>query len=72
MFTEKEFFSYVFDFYGAGGIYDMNVTISDIMAAYIRARYDMPYYEFEFDSVDRELIRDVLIDNFGYKFPEVL
>lgn len=68
--TEKQFFSYVYDFYGPGGVYDMGVTMQDIIAAY-ELMQELPHYDFEFDSVDREHLRDVLIEDFGYKFPDV-
>jgi hypothetical protein len=71
MYTKTEFLSYVNDFYGPGGIYDMGVTTDDLLAAYLQLA-SSPDYTIEFDSVDRERIRDILIEDFGYKFPEML
>jgi hypothetical protein len=71
MISQTEFLSYVYNFYGVGGIYDMGVTTDDLLAAYLQLA-SSPDCTIEFDSVDRERIRDILIDNFGYKFPEML
>lgn len=62
-----EFISYVSDFYGKGGIYDMGATGDMILSAtmkYIRSGKD-----FCGDSVDREFIRDIMIDDYGLVFP---
>ena len=67
----NEFVDYVMDFYGANGIYAMNVNREDILIATgmrIEARKDI---EFQGDSLDRELVRDILIERFNYKWPEV-
>jgi hypothetical protein len=71
MIQRTEFLSYVYDFYGVGGIYDMGVTTDDLLAAYLQLA-NRPDCTIEFDSVDRERIRDILIEDFGYKFPEML
>ena len=59
-----EFINYVKSFYGPGGIYDMNATDDHIIEAtfkYIRSGAD-----FCGDSFDREHVRDIMIDDFGY------
>ncbi len=67
----KEFVDYVMGFYGASGIYDMDVTRDDVLLATgmrLEGRKDI---EFTGDTFDRELVRDILIERFGYKWPEV-
>jgi hypothetical protein len=57
-----EFVEYVLSFYGTGGIYDFGATEADVRGALeerIRtASADCP---FEGDSVDRELVRDIML-----------
>lgn len=57
----EEFIEYVMSFYGAGGIYDMGATRREVeMAIGIRlGRMEIP---FDGDSVDREIIRDIILD----------
>jgi hypothetical protein len=65
----NEFVDYVLDFYGDTGIYAMGVTREHILIATdirIESRKDI---EFQGDSLDREMIRDILIEMFGYKWP---
>ena len=50
----NEFVSYVYDFYGKNGIYDMGATVSQIQTAtihYIGSDDSLPFYG---DSLDRE------------------
>ena len=66
----NEFVDYVLDFYGVSGIYPMGVTREDILVATsirIEQRKDI---EFQGDSLDRELVRDILIGRFEYKWPD--
>lgn len=66
----NEFVDYVLDFYGDKGIYAMGVTREDILIATgirMESRKDI---EFQGDSLDREMVRDILIERFGYKWPE--
>jgi len=70
-----DFLAYVEDFYGKGGIYDMGATPEQIIVAtkqYIGTVGTNPEDSFSFcgDSVDREKVRDIMIDMFGLKFPE--
>jgi hypothetical protein len=67
--TKEEFYEYVFDFYnGENGIYkDVDATYSEIIAATIkldrmyRQHGDEPVY----DSIDRERVRDFIIEGRG-------
>lgn len=63
------FVNYVFDFYGKGGIYDFGATRKEIREALtirLNTRADTP---FEGDSVDREMVRDILLDMKNVEFP---
>tara|TARA_R110002074_G_scaffold57366_1_gene141255 strand:+ start:597 stop:812 length:216 start_codon:yes stop_codon:yes gene_type:complete len=63
MNTKTEtFISYLLDFYGPGGIYDIGVTRDDILLALgIRlARNAM--LPFQGDSIDREMVRDIILE----------
>ena len=67
----KEFVSYVYDFYGKGGIYDMGATISQITTAtidYLSSLLSKQEYTFCGDSLDRERVRDIMIEKFDLKF----
>ena len=64
----NEFVSYVYDFYGKNGIYDMGATVSQIQTAtidYIASDDSLPFYG---DSLDRERVRDILTSKFDLKF----
>lgn len=63
----EKFASYVLSFYGAGGIYDMKATRDQVLIAtgVLLARNN----SFEGDSVDREWVRDIMIEQFGLVFP---
>ena len=63
----NEFVSYVYDFYGKNGIYDMGATVSQIQTAtidYIASDDSLPFYG---DSLDRERVRDILTSKFNLK-----
>jgi len=62
----KEFYDYVFYFYGPGGIYEMNATMDQIKAA--TETHLSTGVEFEGDTIDRERVRDILIEDFGLKW----
>ncbi len=57
-----EFVEYVLSFYGTGGIYDFGATEADVRSALDQrlrsASADCP---FEGDSIDRELVRDIML-----------
>ena len=66
-----EFYDYVLSFYGPGGIYPMGATLELIEQAtqdLIRI-LEIKGQEFCGDSVDRELVRDLLIDKYKLQFP---
>jgi len=58
----KEFVKYMLDFYGVGGIYDIGASNEEILVATgirIERHKDI---EFEGDSLDREKIRDIILE----------
>jgi hypothetical protein len=59
-----DFIDYVFDFYGKGGIYDFGATKPMIITATTERMQKFPDTPFDADSVDRELIRDIML---GYE-----
>lgn len=71
----KTFKAYVASFYGPGGVYDMGATakqISDATKIYRKRLADgvTPGATWgDGDSLDRERVRDILIEKFGLKFP---
>jgi len=65
-----DFVVYVEEFYGKGGIYDMGATSKQILEA-TQQYISKGEIEFCGDSLDREKVRDIMIEQFGLKFPEV-
>ena len=67
-----DFTDYVFSFYGKDGIYDMGATKEQIKKATYARLNSLKYVKtpFDQDTVDREIVRDILIDKFGLTFPE--
>ena len=66
----NEFVSYVYDFYGKNGIYDMGATVSQITTAtidYLSSLLSKREYTFCGDSLDRERVRDILTSKFNLK-----
>ena len=66
----NEFVSYVYDFYGKNGIYDMGATVSQITTAtidYLSDCLSKRQYTFCGDSLDRERVRDIMIEKFNLK-----
>ncbi len=62
--NEEQFVSYVMDFYGTGGLYDIGAREFEVRNA-IRIRQDSARYQrfsFDMDSVDREFVRDIIIE----------
>ena len=58
----KEFIDYVLSFYGIGGIYEIKATRDEILLATgIRLERDK-VTPFEGDTVDREKVRDIIIE----------
>lgn len=64
----EDFIEYVYSFYGKNGVYPMNATIPMIVDA-VGMLMTTPGWEFTGDSIDRERVRDILIRQFGLKFP---
>lgn len=64
---DRKFIDYVFSFYGPGGLYDMGATREDIAAATKIYKKESDIF-FDGDSVDRENVRDKLINDFGYEW----
>ena len=58
----NDFIEYVMSFYGPEGIYDMNATREEVEDA-LAIRLENAEIEFAADSFDRELIRDIILDN---------
>lgn len=63
----KEFVDYVMDFYGESGIYDIKATREEVWQATcirIKRCADMPLngISFEGDSLDREAVRDIILE----------
>ena len=66
----NEFVSYVYDFYGKNGIYDMGATRDNITTAtidYLSDCLSKREYTFCGDSLDRERVRDIMISKFNLK-----
>ena len=58
-----QFYRYCADFYGAGGIYDLGFTRESIVRATQIYRSRLPAgREFYGDTVDREAVRDIVLD----------
>lgn len=63
------FLAYVGDFYAEGGLYDMGATSRQIVDAFDIYAKRVGYENLALDSVDREGVRDVMIEFFGLRFP---
>lgn len=63
------FEDYVLNFYGSGGIYDMGATFKQVAEATLILRKKVGD-NFEGDTIDREAVREILIDTYNLKFPE--
>jgi hypothetical protein len=66
-----EFYNYVLSFYGKDGIYPMGANRTVVRKAtndVIRIA-KLKGQEFCGDSVDRELVRDLMISKYNLKFP---
>jgi len=70
--TLAEFHSYVYKFYGSGGVYPMGAKLKDIVTATAILIDELATTDSEFvgDSMDRELVRDILIREYGLQFPD--
>lgn len=63
------FMAYVGEFYGPGGIYDMGASVRQISDAMNILIERFGWASIAFDSVDRERVRDILIEDLGLVFP---
>ena len=63
------FLAYVGDFYAEGGLYDMGASSRQILDAFDIYANRVGYEALALDSVDREGVRDVMIEQFGLVFP---
>jgi hypothetical protein len=62
LYNREEFVQYVASFYAEGQIYDMNFSREEIENA-LDIRLQNKELEFDGDSLDRELVRDIVIEN---------
>lgn len=65
----EDFIMYVHSFYGKDGVYPMGATIPMIIDA-VGILLTEEDHDFAGDSFDREKVRDIMISQFGLKFPE--
>jgi hypothetical protein len=65
-----DFYDYVLSFYGKDGLYPMGATLPLIQQATndIIQILQIKNEEFCGDSIDRELVRDLLIDKYKLQF----
>ena len=65
-----EFYDYVLSFYGADGIYPMNATLTQVKnaTATLKKILTLKGEKFSGDSIDRELVRDLLLSKYNLKF----
>lgn len=59
--NRNEFINYVLKFYGTGGIYDFGATKEDVEHALDIRLINHADLDFVGDSVDRELVRDIML-----------
>jgi hypothetical protein len=66
----ENWIKYVLDFYGTGGIYDMGATREEIITSteIVYEKYGADAWG-DGDSLDRERVRDILIEQFDRVFP---
>jgi hypothetical protein len=62
----SEFYDYVLSFYGKDGIYPMGATLTQVKqaTATLKKILKLKGEEFCGDSIDRELVRDLLIGKY--------
>jgi hypothetical protein len=58
----SEFVEYALDFYGPGMIHDINATETEVLRALCVRLVNRPDLEFDGDSLDREMVRDIIIE----------
>lgn len=60
------FIDYMLSFYGKGGVYDYDFTASEVVQGTIKY-LNMPRTKFEGDSIDRERVRDIILDDIRHR-----
>lgn len=60
-----EFVNYVLKFYGKGGIYDFGASEGDVWRALEIRLNKYADVEFAGDSLDREYVRDIMLEMHG-------
>ena len=65
----EQFVQYVYSFYGKGGLWDMGVTRNMIFKGIELVVWEFGADQFEGDSLDRERVRDAMIEEFGLTWP---
>jgi hypothetical protein len=69
-FDKDKFIEYVYSFYGPGGVYDMGATKNEIaLATDLHISEGLPD-SFCGDSIDRECVRDLIIELTDREFPD--
>jgi hypothetical protein len=68
--TFIDFVNYVYSYYGEGGLYDFGVTREEIAGATGIRLIKHADTEFAGDSLDRELVRDIMLAARGEPIPE--
>lgn len=64
--AKSNFVGYVLQFYGENGLYPLKASPEQVIQA--TAKLLSSGHEFVGDSWDRELVRDILINEFGLKY----
>ena len=65
----NQWIEYVLDFYGKGGIYEMGATKEQVVDA-TNTLIKQIGTKFEADSIDRERVRDIMIERYKLTFPK--
>jgi hypothetical protein len=60
--NRTKFVEYVLSFYGHGGIYDFGAEATDVESALDIRLERHPDFPFNGDSLDRELVRDIMLE----------
>lgn len=61
MNEDLEFLDYCLSFYGEGGMYECGLTPEDLTKAILIRKTFNFATEFEGDSIDREMVRDIAL-----------
>lgn len=57
----NDFVEYVLDFYGKGGLCDFGATEKEVRVALNVRLKTRPDLEFDGDTLDREMVRDIML-----------